>query len=377
MKNRLLVPFILVFIIFGCKKSADQSTKSQVPKSTPTINQNMVQAKSLLASGNVQEGLGKLQSEAKNGTVGAGYILMKTYIHGIGHPEEEDQYLLQPNIKQAKSWALWLSKTSLARGVKPEALIHEELKEFFLRVTKTLNPTGLLAIERLAGQGYPLAEVLAGTLHEKGYFGREDLPKAARYYEDAALGGDAFGQLKWGEYLVKQQRSNQEVKKGYAFYLKAAQQDHALAQFYLGRYYFAQGKFAKAASWYNQSATNGYPVAQNQLGDMFLYGKGIKKNTKSAIYWYQRAAEQGFFQSQYQLAKLYQMGELVPQDKAKALEWYYIAERREIRHPTSKGQSYISEKEAIISEMPNEKIEAIEMKAKSFKPKLELIPPFY
>jgi len=48
-----------------------------------------------------------------------------------------------------------------------------------------------------------------------------------------------------------------------------------------------------ASKLYRQSAEIGFAGAQNNLGDMYENGEGVKKSDKAAIYWYTRAAERG------------------------------------------------------------------------------------
>jgi TPR repeat protein len=50
-----------------------------------------------------------------------------------------------------------------------------------------------------------------------------------------------------------------------------------------------------AIQWYEKSASQGYGVASNNLGEIFLAGEeGIPPDKEKAIFWYEKANEQGF-----------------------------------------------------------------------------------
>jgi TPR repeat protein len=51
----------------------------------------------------------------------------------------------------------------------------------------------------------------------------------------------------------------------------------------------------EALKWYFESAKQGYPVASNNLGTIFLMGDcGVEANHLEAARWYQLSREQGF-----------------------------------------------------------------------------------
>ena len=59
--------------------------------------------------------------------------------------------------------------------------------------------------------------------------------------------------------------------------------------------------YKEALKLLNPLAIQGNPKAQNNIGDMYYYGEGVKKNFKEAVKWYQKAAEQGNSDAQYNL----------------------------------------------------------------------------
>ena len=52
-------------------------------------------------------------------------------------------------------------------------------------------------------------------------------------------------------------------------------------------------KYTQAIVKYRQAAEQGNSFGQNNLGDMYEYGKGVEKDCKKALYWYGKAAKQG------------------------------------------------------------------------------------
>lgn len=77
----------------------------------------------------------------------------------------------------------------------------------------------------------------------------------------------------------------------------AAMLDNADAQNNLGnRYYFGEGvkqDYAEAVNWYKLAAEQGNVSAQYNLGECYYYGRGVKKYYAEAVKWYKLAAENG------------------------------------------------------------------------------------
>ena len=67
------------------------------------------------------------------------------------------------------------------------------------------------------------------------------------------------------------------------------------------------------------------PVAQNHLGAMYDYGKGVKQDYAEAVEWYQRAAEQGYEAAQHNLGVKYANGQGVPRHVAEAVKWFQLS----------------------------------------------------
>lgn len=69
-------------------------------------------------------------------------------------------------------------------------------------------------------------------------------------------------------------------------------------------------------------AERGDSVAQNQLGEFYLYGRRVRADPKSAAVWFEKSAAQGNATAQLNLGMLLDAGQGVSVDYAKAIEWY-------------------------------------------------------
>ncbi len=83
-------------------------------------------------------------------------------------------------------------------------------------------------------------------------------------------------------------------------------------------------KYKKALSIYykNRDSELFSAVAQNNLGNIYFKGLGIKKNEEEGIKWYRAAAARGNKNAQYNLGYAYYFGYGVSQDFEKAREWF-------------------------------------------------------
>jgi len=69
-------------------------------------------------------------------------------------------------------------------------------------------------------------------------------------------------------------------------------------------------------------ADHGDAKAQDNLGDCYRKGDGVKKNPVEAVKWYRKSADQGDAESQYNLGVCYYKGDGVEKDPVEAVKWY-------------------------------------------------------
>ena len=70
---------------------------------------------------------------------------------------------------------------------------------------------------------------------------------------------------------------------------------------------------AQAAAWYRKAADQGHAVAQYNLGVLYRDGEGVPKDLAQAVAWFRKAADQGNAAAQNNLGVLYANGEGVPE----------------------------------------------------------------
>ena len=89
-----------------------------------------------------------------------------------------------------------------------------------------------------------------------------------------------------------------------------------------GARYFRQADYGLALSAWRPLADQGNPVAQNDLGILYLDGKGVAQNTSEAVRYLSLSAAAGSSLGQNNLGGLYRDGKGVPRDYVKAAEWF-------------------------------------------------------
>jgi uncharacterized protein len=89
-----------------------------------------------------------------------------------------------------------------------------------------------------------------------------------------------------------------------------------------GARYFQRADYPHALASWRPLAVQGNPVAQNNLGIMYLDGKGVQQNTSEAVRYLSLSAAAGSSLGQNNLGGLYRDGKGVPRDFGKAAQWF-------------------------------------------------------
>lgn len=158
---------------------------------------------------------------------------------------------------------------------------------------------------------------------------------------DTVSPSDAEEQFKLGLMHATEKKSRRSQARAIAWYRKAAEQNHAEAQFNLGELIwqseikntnwasedFEKG-FTEAVSWYQKAAEQGHAEAQHTLGLLYINGNMVTQDQAQGVSWLYKAAEQGHVESQIQLGVMYRDGRGVPQDHAQAVSWYRKAAKQ-------------------------------------------------
>lgn len=89
-----------------------------------------------------------------------------------------------------------------------------------------------------------------------------------------------------------------------------------------GAHYFQHADYSHALASWRPLADQGNPVAQNNLGIMYLDGKGVPRNISEAVRFLALSAAAGSSLGQNNLGGLYRDGKGVPRDYVKAAQWF-------------------------------------------------------
>lgn len=130
----------------------------------------------------------------------------------------------------------------------------------------------------------------------------------------------------WGFPYGYGSRGRWTTEEAFRLFKKYAEEGDAVAQFYLGRYYY-EGKCVKrnrktAIKWFTKSAEQGKEIAQYFLGEIYYNADGVERNYEEAFKWYRKSAKQGRAMSQYMLGEFYCNGLGVAKDEQEAFKWY-------------------------------------------------------
>lgn len=103
---------------------------------------------------------------------------------------------------------------------------------------------------------------------------------------------------------------------------KAADQGYAPAQARLGDMFDKAEDDKDAFEWYQKSAAQGNAAGEFGLGQMYLKGEGVAKDTEKAFTYISKAAEKGNLQAVLLIRDVYRNGSLGQAvDLAKSAEW--------------------------------------------------------
>ena len=127
-------------------------------------------------------------------------------------------------------------------------------------------------------------------------------------------------------------RHKQDYKKAVEWWLLAAEQGNADAQYGLGCCYEeghgVDKNLSEALRWYRKAAEQGSAYAQNHMGYCYEKGYCVTQDYNQAFEWYKKSAEQRYDVAQYNLGRCYEEGHGVDKDLSEALKWYRKAAKQ-------------------------------------------------
>lgn len=154
----------------------------------------------------------------------------------------------------------------------------------------------------------------------------QNFPAAAAWYQRAAEAGHVLAQNQLGVLYESGAGLPLNPQQAMRWYRRAAEEGLAEAQFNAGRgYYQGLGTSRdplRAQRWLEQSANQGYAPALYLLADMYDSGNGAPLDDARAVAMYRKSAEAGYAPAQLRLGTMYAMGEGVRPDLEEARRWW-------------------------------------------------------
>jgi TPR repeat protein len=138
----------------------------------------------------------------------------------------------------------------------------------------------------------------------------------------------------------------------------------ALADFQAGLDAFQKGDYTTAAKEWRPLAEQGDPIAQFNLGLLYVDGHGVPQNLVEAVNWFRRAAEQDYAPAQHNLGAMYGSGQGVKRDYIQAYKWLNLC--------AAKGNSgCVTQRELIAKKLKPGQIAEAQRLATQFQPSQE------
>ena len=94
------------------------------------------------------------------------------------------------------------------------------------------------------------------------------------------------------------------------------------AQNDLGGYYLESQDYSKAFKWFQKSAEQDFISAYYNLGQCYMNGWGVEKDTEKAIDNYKKAAEKGSSDAELLLGMIYEFDQTIPSNPDESIKWY-------------------------------------------------------
>jgi hypothetical protein len=182
---------------------------------------------------------------------------------------------------------------------------------------------------RLAEEGHAFAQVNLGMSYAAGQAGvAQDYAEAVRWFRKAADQNSALGQLYLGNMYAGGFGVAKDPAQAVRWYRMAAAQGNAGAEFNLGNMY-GKGEGvpkdeSEAAVWHKKAAEHGNEAAMIALGISYGLGRGVPQDYAAAVRWFRIGAERGNAMAEFRLANMYAEGHGVPQDYVAAFTWMKI-----------------------------------------------------
>ena len=184
---------------------------------------------------------------------------------------------------------------------------------------------GVRLLEQAAARDTLDAALLLANLFDKGIGVKADAPRAANYFQRAAVLGDAQSAFRYARFLAAAQKPGPETDP-LPWFRRAALAGHAEAQYELARRLDGRGASAEARKqaidWYRKAALQGHVPGALGLAIALETGRGGAASPSEAIEWYLKAAAANDPEAFFRLGHLYDRGIGTAADFSRARDYY-------------------------------------------------------
>lgn len=252
----------------------------------------------------------ELTKLAENGSKQAQMELGSLYYKGdVGMP---------PDIVQAIYWFEQAAAQGVAQAKFNLALIFQSGEGVEMDIERAVS-----YYKEAAEQGLIEAQVnLALLLREEGKHG-----EAAELFREAAKRGNISSMREFGRYLLSGLHGVRDVQLALKYLATAAESGDTESQLMLADCYGGlipgvepNPELLKDYLW--QAVTNDSVEAMAKIGYCYEHGRGVQRDTPTAVIWYRKAARRGHTQAMVNLGYCYMFGRGVAMDKKAAFSWY-------------------------------------------------------
>ncbi|MGM9773078.1 MAG: hypothetical protein ACI3YU_10620 [Segatella copri] len=226
--------------------SAPPSDSTMIPAGL-SVSDLLNKGKALVAKKEYIDAAAYLRKAAQKGNAEAAYELGKLFQQGNGVQQDIE---IADDILCESAKAGYVPAYVLLGKIRYESKKYASAWKWFHKAIEQNDPTALY---------------YAFLFYKNGYHVTKNEKTATRYLDQAIKAGSAEANL----HLAKEAHAKNEYGTAISYFLFAATQGNAEAQYYLGKY-FSGGKgtkvdLLKAAHWYKQAADQGHEKAKTSL----------------------------------------------------------------------------------------------------------------
>jgi len=198
---------------------------------------------------------------------------------------------------------------------------------------------------KAADQGDTVAQRKLGELYDETEGQLQFAETWLDWYRMAAEQGDVIAQLTLGKAYTDgkygRRSATPDIDEAIYWFRKAADQGNTPAKLILGTTLVAMhysgdrdaDAMTEGAGWIGKAAEDGMARAHFRIGNLYMHGDGVPKDSASAITSYRKAANGGLRKAQLLLVPVFRNGILVERNRAEAARLTRLAAEEEYQNP--------------------------------------------